>query len=161
MAFVPFSLFTLLVLFSLLLNPTSAFNPKLLNVSKLQSSTSWSPAGATWYGSPTGAGSDGKWEQIKLTISHIDTIFGQNMTFVPDNVLDFFIILPCRGCLWIWNCRRPSTILFNGVCWRTFFIQFRQRMWSLLSGASPYVSLEKYRYTWIKFGSKPAWSHLF
>ncbi|XP_050286678.1 putative expansin-B2 isoform X3 [Quercus robur] len=59
MAFVPFSLFTLLVLFSLLLNPTSAFNPKLLNVSKLQSSTSWSPAGATWYGSPTGAGSDG------------------------------------------------------------------------------------------------------
>ncbi|KAK4590224.1 hypothetical protein RGQ29_020670 [Quercus rubra] len=59
MAFVPFSLFTLLVLFSLLLNPTSAFNPKLLNVTKLQSSTSWSPAGATWYGSPTGAGSDG------------------------------------------------------------------------------------------------------
>ncbi|KAK7824373.1 putative expansin-b2 [Quercus suber] len=59
MAFVKFSLFTLLVLFSLLLNPTSAFNPKLLNVSRLQSSTSWSPAGATWYGSPTGAGSDG------------------------------------------------------------------------------------------------------
>ncbi|KAK7823934.1 putative expansin-b2 [Quercus suber] len=58
MAFVPFSLFTRLVLFSLLLNPTSTFNPKLLNVSKLQSSTSWSPAGATWYGSPTGAGSD-------------------------------------------------------------------------------------------------------
>lgn len=73
----------------------------------------------------------------------------------------FFIILPCRGCLWIWNCRRPSTILFNGVCWRPFFIQFRQRMWSLLPGASPYVSLEKYRFTWIKFGSKPAWSHLF
>lgn len=35
------------------------FNPKLLNVSKLEIDSSWSPAGATWYGSPSGAGSDG------------------------------------------------------------------------------------------------------
>ncbi|KAJ9680682.1 hypothetical protein PVL29_019871 [Vitis rotundifolia] len=54
----PFSLI-LLSLFSLLLNPSSCFHPKLLTVSKLQSDTDWSPAGATWYGPANGAGSDG------------------------------------------------------------------------------------------------------
>ncbi|XP_052192168.1 expansin-B18-like [Diospyros lotus] len=44
------------LLFSLLASPCSCFNPKLFNVSKLQSS--WSPAGATRYGSATGAGTD-------------------------------------------------------------------------------------------------------
>ncbi|KAI8026830.1 putative expansin-B2 [Camellia lanceoleosa] len=38
----------------------SCFNPKIFNVSKYQSYNDWSPAGATWYGSSTGAGSDGE-----------------------------------------------------------------------------------------------------
>ncbi|XP_034709903.1 expansin-B18-like [Vitis riparia] len=55
----PFSLIILLSLFSLLLNPCSCSHRKHLNVSKLQSDTDWSPAGATWYGPAAGAGSDG------------------------------------------------------------------------------------------------------
>jgi hypothetical protein len=59
-----FSLFTLISLVSLLINPSSCFKPKLLNVSKnnVPSNSDWSPAGATWYGSATGAGSDGNAE---------------------------------------------------------------------------------------------------
>ncbi|XAR63215.1 hypothetical protein NMG60_11023078 [Bertholletia excelsa] len=62
MAFVsdfPPTSFALLSLFSLLISPCFCFHPKLFNVSRYQSDSDWSPAGATWYGSATGAGSDG------------------------------------------------------------------------------------------------------
>ncbi|XP_010056437.2 putative expansin-B2 [Eucalyptus grandis] len=51
--------FPLALLLSLLINSSHCFNPKSLNISKVQSNGDWSPAGATWYGSPDGAGSDG------------------------------------------------------------------------------------------------------
>ncbi|RXH93458.1 hypothetical protein DVH24_014034 [Malus domestica] len=55
------SITTLVTLFSILLNlnHSCCFNPKLFNVSKLQSDSDWSPAGATWYGPADGAGTDG------------------------------------------------------------------------------------------------------
>ncbi|XP_072960603.1 expansin-B18-like [Typha angustifolia] len=55
------SILSFIALLSLIssLTPCTCFNPKLLNNSLAASSSGWSSAGATWYGSPTGAGSDG------------------------------------------------------------------------------------------------------
>ncbi|XP_043697747.1 putative expansin-B2 [Telopea speciosissima] len=51
--------FALLAIFSLL-DYSSCFNPKvLLSYNTSTTDSSWSPAGATWYGNATGAGSDG------------------------------------------------------------------------------------------------------
>ncbi|XP_072988184.1 expansin-B15-like [Typha latifolia] len=52
-----FSFLALLALLSLF-NPCTCFNPRLFNYT-FPSSSSWSAGGATWYGSPYGAGSDG------------------------------------------------------------------------------------------------------
>ncbi|KAJ4954315.1 hypothetical protein NE237_011098 [Protea cynaroides] len=50
--------FALLAFFSLS-NYCSCFNPRLYNFTESKDASSWSVAGATWYGSPNGYGTDG------------------------------------------------------------------------------------------------------
>lgn len=112
------SITTLVTLFSILLNlnPSCCFNPKLFNVSKLQSDSDWSPAGATWYGPADGAGTDGKefiyqisiyWSLIRILTYVIDC----HITWGCDILKKCFSYVLCRGCLWLSGyCRKPSIL---------------------------------------------------
>ncbi|XP_058732776.1 putative expansin-B2 [Vicia villosa] len=53
-------LFSLIVVYSFIVNPCYCLNRKLFNVSQIQNDNNqWQGAIATWYGPPNGAGSDG------------------------------------------------------------------------------------------------------
>lgn len=83
------SIFIVIASLSLLLNPISCFNPKLLNVSlKYQSDSAWGSAGATWYGSPNGAGSDG------------NSIIYPNQKYLNDNIYEHLNVTFIYVCIY-------------------------------------------------------------
>lgn len=128
------TLFVHLALFCAITNLSYAFHPKLLNVSRIQSgSGDWSPARASWYGNPHGAGSDGKTIQIRRTYIYIIIVHVTYIYFYIDTINTYYNNL-IRGCMWISKCCWGSTLFFSNYSRCIFSLQFGQRLWHLLSG---------------------------
>jgi hypothetical protein len=97
------------------------FNPKHLNLSTI--TTHWSSAGATWYGSPDGFGSDG----------NVQRESEREREFLYCLLIVYIL---CRRGLWVRQYGIQASILFHGYGNRPISLQLRQRMWCLLSGST-------------------------
>lgn len=133
-----FSSFIVLLEFLSLLNTCNCFKPRNLNLSSSISITAsgWSPAGATWYGSPSGAGSDGT---VSFFPKEIDDIYDSMHTWM--RYINFSTCMPsiyyvCRWCMRVWRCSGEASILIHDSSWKPFYLHVRQWMWCLLSGVT-------------------------